>query len=197
MDPWGAAVSWVGGTAALPIEKGQGHWRGHRAAVLVVSVHWFYSTLYSSLIHTYLIVHRVVQHANIPRLFWKYDWCWISTKEIVHPYRGTQTFSQKNVMLRLFLVVFSLCKYYTESYIRLSLLLAKPPHNKIVQPTPKKHLCFSSVLFIAQPTQSNHVKRQAQQYGFDVPSHPTPGTSVEGVDQERCGWILTNTANRF
>jgi hypothetical protein len=41
-------------------------------------------------------------------LFWKYNQCRISTKESIHPYRGNKTFSPQNVMLRVFLVIFSL-----------------------------------------------------------------------------------------
>ncbi len=40
-------------------------------------------------------------------------------------------------MLRVFSVVFSLRKSYTESYVRLSLLLAKLHTRKVVRPPPK------------------------------------------------------------
>jgi hypothetical protein len=70
--PMGSSGVIVGGTAALLIEKGQSCWRvGWRRLILVVSVCCFYSTLYSSLIHTYLVVHSVIQkpkhcHGNWP-----------------------------------------------------------------------------------------------------------------------------------
>jgi hypothetical protein len=77
---------------------------------------------------------------------------------------------------------------------------APNPHTEKLYDPRQKNIFASlpSVLFTAQPTQfKNHVKRQAQRHGFDVSSHPTPGTSAEGVDQDRCGWVLTNTADRL
>ncbi len=68
------------------------------------------STLYLFHIHTYLVVHRVVQHTNIPTLFWKYNQCSIFKEEIVHPYRGTKTFFQKTWFWECFWSFFSLRK---------------------------------------------------------------------------------------
>ncbi len=88
--PNGVRLSWTHGEprchelgapllAALPIEKGQNSWRvGLLRLILVVSVHCFYSSLYSSLIHTYPVVHRVIQHTNIPMVSmpWQQLWQW-------------------------------------------------------------------------------------------------------------------------
>ncbi len=96
IDPWGAVVSWVGGTAALPIEKGQSHWRVHKAAAAhfgcVCLLFLLYTLLFS---HPYIpgctqgcTTHK---YSHVVLKIWPMLYF---TEEIVHPYRGTQTVSQ-------------------------------------------------------------------------------------------------------
>ncbi len=93
-------------------------------------------------------------------MFWKYDWCRISTEESIHRYRGTETFSPQNMMLRVFSVIFSLRKLYTELYVRLSLLLEQNPtqeklydhHRKQhIVLTPKNWTTLTENSFLCQP----------------------------------------------
>ena len=134
---------------------------------------------------------------NIRTFIWKYDRCCTFIEEIIHPFIGTinlNTLPKKRDIEGVFGCIFTIHRVVRTTF---SFVRQNPTHTKLVRPPQKNHCRFSTVLLSAQPTLSDHVKMQPHRNGFDVFTRPTPGASAEGVDQLRCGWVVTNNVDQL